>query len=94
MEFVGIDPATTPIPIHPGQHYTMGGIDCTTECETIVKGFYAAGEAACVSVHGANRLGGNSLLDTIVFELSQAPTLPGMCRVLRVKRVRVLLMIH
>ncbi|MBI2556901.1 MAG: FAD-binding protein [Planctomycetes bacterium] len=67
MEFVGVDPVTTPIPIHPGQHYTMGGIDCNTECETIVKGFYVAGEAACVSVHGANRLGGNSLLDTIVF---------------------------
>ncbi|HHT9109323.1 MAG TPA: FAD-dependent oxidoreductase [Candidatus Wunengus sp. YC63] len=67
MEFVGVDPVTTPIPIQPGQHYTMGGIDCNAECETMVKGFYAAGEAACVSVHGANRLGGNSLLDTIVF---------------------------
>jgi len=67
MEFVGVDPVTTPIPIKPGQHYTMGGIDCNTECETVIKGFYAAGEAACVSVHGANRLGGNSLLDTIVF---------------------------
>lgn len=67
MEFVGVDPVTTPIPIQPGQHYTMGGIDCNTECETVIKGFYAAGEAACVSVHGANRLGGNSLLDTIVF---------------------------
>ena len=67
MEFVGIDPVAAPIPIQPGQHYTMGGIDCNTECETAVKGFYAAGEAACVSVHGANRLGGNSLLDTIVF---------------------------
>ena len=66
-EFAGIDPVTDLIPIQPGQHYTMGGIDCNVECETIVKGFYAAGEAACVSVHGANRLGGNSLLDTIVF---------------------------
>lgn len=67
MNFVGIDPVTDPVPIQPGQHYTMGGIDCNTECETVVKGLYAAGEAACVSVHGANRLGGNSLLDTIVF---------------------------
>jgi succinate dehydrogenase / fumarate reductase flavoprotein subunit len=67
IEFAGVDPVTTPIPIKPGQHYTMGGIDCNTECETVVKGFYAAGEAACVSVHGANRLGGNSLLDTIAF---------------------------
>ena len=45
----------------------MGGIDCNIEGETAVKGFYVAGEAACVSVHGANRLGGNSLLDAIVF---------------------------
>jgi succinate dehydrogenase / fumarate reductase flavoprotein subunit len=66
-EFAGIDPVRDLIPIQPGQHYTMGGIDCNTECETVIKGFYAAGEAACVSVHGANRLGGNSLLDTIVF---------------------------
>lgn len=67
LEFAGVDPVTDLIPIQPGQHYTMGGIDCNTEGETAVKGFYAAGEAACVSVHGANRLGGNSLLDTIVF---------------------------
>jgi len=67
MEFAAVDPAKDLIPVQPGQHYTMGGIDCSTECETNVKGFYAAGEAACVSVHGANRLGGNSLLDTIVF---------------------------
>ncbi|MBM4054266.1 MAG: FAD-binding protein [Planctomycetes bacterium] len=67
MEFIGIDPAESPIPIKPGQHYTMGGIDCNTECETKIKGLYTAGESACVSVHGANRLGGNSLLDTIVF---------------------------
>jgi succinate dehydrogenase / fumarate reductase flavoprotein subunit len=45
----------------------MGGIDTNAKCETDIKGFYAAGECACVSVHGANRLGGNSLLDTIVF---------------------------
>ncbi len=67
LEFAGVDPVADLIPIQPGQHYTMGGIDCNTEGETSVKGFYTAGEAACVSVHGANRLGGNSLLDTIVF---------------------------
>lgn len=67
LEFAGVDPVVDLIPIQPGQHYTMGGIDCNTEGETAIKGFYAAGEAACVSVHGANRLGGNSLLDTIVF---------------------------
>lgn len=67
MDFAAIDPICEPIPVQPGQHYTMGGIDCNENGETIVDGLYAAGEAACVSVHGANRLGGNSLLDTIVF---------------------------
>jgi succinate dehydrogenase / fumarate reductase flavoprotein subunit len=67
LDFIGIDPILEPIPIMPAQHYSMGGIDTDEKTETIVKGFYAAGECACVSVHGANRLGGNSLLDTIVF---------------------------
>ena len=67
LHFLGIDPIDQSIPIQPAQHYTMGGIDCNKNCETVLKGFYAAGECACVSVHGANRLGGNSLLETIVF---------------------------
>ncbi|GAB4331096.1 MAG: succinate dehydrogenase/fumarate reductase flavoprotein subunit [Candidatus Abyssubacteria bacterium] len=68
LNFLGIDPAREPIPVQPGQHYTMGGIDVNSDgASHAVKGFYAAGEAACVSVHGANRLGGNSLLETIVF---------------------------
>ncbi|MBI5119177.1 FAD-binding protein [Candidatus Poribacteria bacterium] len=67
QKFLGIDPVDQPIPVQPGQHYTMGGIDCDKDGLSKVKGFYAAGEAACVSVHGGNRLGGNSLLDTIVF---------------------------
>jgi len=67
IDFIGIDPILDPIPIMPCQHYSMGGIDTNEKCETNIKGFYAAGECACVSVHGANRLGGNSLLDTIVF---------------------------
>jgi len=67
IDFIGIDPILEPIPIMPCQHYSMGGIDTNEKCETDIKGFYAAGECACVSVHGANRLGGNSLLDTIVF---------------------------
>jgi succinate dehydrogenase / fumarate reductase flavoprotein subunit len=67
IDFIGIDPILEPIPIMPCQHYSMGGIDTNENCETDIKGFYAAGECACVSVHGANRLGGNSLLDTIVF---------------------------
>jgi succinate dehydrogenase / fumarate reductase flavoprotein subunit len=67
IKFGGIDPLETPIPIQPAQHYSMGGIDVDMRCASSLQGFYAAGECACVSVHGANRLGGNSLLDTIVF---------------------------
>lgn len=67
IDFIGIDPVLEPIPIMPCQHYSMGGIDTNEKCETGISGFYTAGECACVSVHGANRLGGNSLLDTIVF---------------------------
>lgn len=67
INFAGIDPMDTPIPIQPAQHYSMGGIDVDEKCASCVEGFFAAGECACVSVHGANRLGGNSLLDTVVF---------------------------
>ena len=67
MNFVGVDPIKQPIPVKPGQHYTMGGIDTDADGATEIKGFYGAGECACVSVHGANRLGGNSLLETLVF---------------------------
>ncbi len=67
LDFAGLDPIEKPIPVNPAVHYTMGGIDCNADGETKSPGFYAAGECACVSVHGANRLGGNSLLDTIVF---------------------------
>jgi succinate dehydrogenase / fumarate reductase flavoprotein subunit len=67
INFVGVDPIEKPIPVQPGMHYTMGGIDCDKDGKTQVEGFYAAGECACVSVHGANRLGGNSLLETVVF---------------------------
>jgi succinate dehydrogenase / fumarate reductase flavoprotein subunit len=67
IHFAGLDPIETPIPIQPAQHYSMGGIDVDKNCASPVEGFYAAGECACVSVHGANRLGGNSLLETVVF---------------------------
>lgn len=67
ISFAGLDPIDQPIPIQPGQHYTMGGIDTDQDGQTEAAGLYAAGECACVSVHGANRLGGNSLLDVIVF---------------------------
>src|SRR5579883_1334337 len=67
IDFAGIDPVHAPIPTKPGAHYTMGGVRCDLDGLTPVQGLYAAGEAACVSVHGANRLGGNSLLETVVF---------------------------
>jgi len=67
LKFLGLDPVEKPIPIQPAQHYSMGGIDVDDRCATSLKGFFAAGECACVSVHGANRLGGNSLLETVVF---------------------------
>ena len=67
IHFEGVDPVTDPVPIVPSQHYTMGGIDTDADGRSALPGLYAAGECACVSVHGANRLGGNSLLETIVF---------------------------
>jgi succinate dehydrogenase / fumarate reductase flavoprotein subunit len=74
--FAGVDPAVSPIPVVPTCHYMMGGIPTNLNGEVLtrvdgedvpVKGLYAAGEVACVSVHGGNRLGGNSLLDLVVF---------------------------
>lgn len=67
IEFGGIDPIEQPIPIQPGQHYSMGGIATDARGRTPLTNLYAVGECACVSVHGANRLGGNSLLDCVVF---------------------------
>jgi succinate dehydrogenase / fumarate reductase flavoprotein subunit len=66
LHFEGIDPIEEPIPVRPTAHYSMGGIDAEM-VKTPVHGVYAIGECACVSVHGANRLGGNSLLDILVF---------------------------
>ena len=77
ITFLGIDPAESPIPVFPTAHYTMGGIPTNRYGQVVVpvkdtpeepvQGLYAAGECACVSVHGGNRLGGNSLLDILVF---------------------------
>ncbi len=67
LDATGKDAIDTPIPILPGMHYAMGGIETDKFGATRIPGVYAAGEVACVSVHGANRLGGNSLLETIVF---------------------------
>jgi succinate dehydrogenase / fumarate reductase, flavoprotein subunit len=77
IEFAGIDPIDEPIPIQPGQHYSMGGIDTDADGKTVVDNFYAVGECACVSVHGANRLGGNSLADTVIFGRIAAEAING-----------------
>jgi succinate dehydrogenase / fumarate reductase, flavoprotein subunit len=66
-DFAGVDITREPIHIKPGQHYIMGGVKTNTDGETTIPGLYAAGEVACVSVHGGNRLGANSLLDTLIF---------------------------
>ncbi len=75
-DFAGIDPLDAPVPIQPTAHYSMGGIPCDINGQVRIKdldgapevtGFFAAGEASCVSVHGANRLGTNSLLEAVVF---------------------------
>ncbi len=67
LDFAGVDITREPIPIRPGMHYLMGGIKTDMDGSTNVPGLYAAGECANVSVHGGNRLGANSLLDTVVF---------------------------
>jgi succinate dehydrogenase / fumarate reductase, flavoprotein subunit len=66
-DFAGVDITSEPIHIKPGNHYVMGGVKTDIHGQTPVAGLYAAGECACVSVHGGNRLGANSLLDTLVF---------------------------
>ena len=63
----GIDPVEAPLPVKPAAHYSMGGIHANIKTATPISGFYAAGECACLSVHGANRLGGNSTSDCLAF---------------------------
>ena len=65
--YVGVDPVHDPIPVRPVVHYTMGGIDTDIDAATCVDGLFAAGECACVSINGANRLGSNSLTELLVF---------------------------
>jgi succinate dehydrogenase / fumarate reductase flavoprotein subunit len=67
MDFANVDMVKEPVPVMPGMHYQMGGVKADINGETGLPGLYAAGEVACVSVHGGNRLGANSLLDTLVF---------------------------
>ena len=65
--YIGIDPVHEPIPVRPVVHYTMGGVDTDIDAATLLPGLFAAGEAACVSINGANRLGSNSLTELLVF---------------------------
>ena len=65
--YIGVDPVYEPIPVRPVVHYMMGGIDTDITARTVLEGLYAAGEAACVSINGANRLGSNSLTELLVF---------------------------
>jgi succinate dehydrogenase / fumarate reductase flavoprotein subunit len=110
-KFLHIDCTKAPIPIQPTAHYSMGGIPVTKDCEVLadgkekrVKGFYAAGECACVSVHGANRLGTNSLLEASLFgrragkairrflrEIRDFPALPADAAKDAINRVNALL---
>ncbi|MFO8153688.1 succinate dehydrogenase flavoprotein subunit [Thioalkalivibrio sp.] len=90
MTFLGVDPIEEPIPVFPTCHYSMGGIPTNRDGQVVVPvkdtpedpvpGLYAAGEAACVSVHGANRLGGNSLLDILVFGRAAANHILGFLK--------------
>ena len=87
LDFLGLNLADQPVPIRPGMHYQMGGVKTDVWGATAIPGLYAAGECACVSVHGGNRLGANSLLDTVIFgrrsgeaaaEFSKGRPAPGM----------------
>lgn len=85
--YLGIDPAVDPMPVQPTAHYAMGGIPTNVDGEVqlnaqgdVVPGFYAAGEVACVSVHGANRLGTNSLVDLVVFGKRAGKAAADYCR--------------
>ena len=67
IDFANVDMVKEPVPVMPGMHYAMGGVKADIDGKTAVPGLYAAGVVACISVHGGNRLGANSLLDTLVF---------------------------
>ncbi|MCC6501987.1 MAG: succinate dehydrogenase flavoprotein subunit [Deltaproteobacteria bacterium] len=85
MDFAGVDPVVSPVPVKPGAHYSMGGIAVDKDGQTALPGLFAAGESACVSVHGANRLGGNSLLETIVFGRRAGASVARYCEATEAK---------
>jgi fumarate reductase flavoprotein subunit len=77
--YIGVDPVHEPIPVRPVVHYTMGGIDTDIDAATCVEGLFAAGECACVSINGANRLGSNSLTELLVFGARAGQGAAGAC---------------
>jgi succinate dehydrogenase / fumarate reductase flavoprotein subunit len=83
-DFAGVDITSEPIHIKPGNHYTMGGVKTDIDGRTGIPGLYAAGEVACVSVHGGNRLGANSLLDTLIFGRRSGQHAAGIAKTKRV----------
>ena len=94
IKFANVDPVKDPIPVVPTVHYMMGGIPTTIngqvrdgDGQTVVNGFYAIGECACVSVHGANRLGSNSLLDLIVFGKAAGQHILDSSKVKKLKKL-------
>ncbi|MBI3803911.1 MAG: FAD-binding protein [Nitrospirae bacterium] len=99
ITYAGVDPIEAPIPVTPGVHYSMGGILTNVHGETPIPGLYAAGECACISVHGANRLGGNALMETIVYGrrtgaraaeyAEKTPLAPSSDRALQKERERI-----
>ncbi|WDT73761.1 MAG: FAD-binding protein [Candidatus Manganitrophus sp.] len=99
ITYVGVDPIEAPIPVTPGVHYSMGGILTDIHGATPIRGLFAAGECASVSVHGANRLGGNALMETIVYGrrvgtraaeyAEQTQSAPSSGRVLQQERERI-----
>jgi succinate dehydrogenase / fumarate reductase flavoprotein subunit len=79
-DFAGVDITREPIHIKPGNHYMMGGVKTDVHGRTTLPGLYAAGEVACVSVHGGNRLGANSLLDTLIFGRRSGEDAAGLAK--------------
>ena len=88
--FAGVDPVTQPIPVRPAVHYTMGGIATNLQCATTLAGLYAAGECASVGIHGANRLGSNSLAEIVVFGRVAGEQAAAFARVARPAPLRPL----
>ncbi|MCA9373727.1 FAD-binding protein [Candidatus Peregrinibacteria bacterium] len=84
-DFMNVDPVYKPIPVTPTQHYTMGGIHTNIKGETNIPGLYSAGEAACVSINGANRLGSNSLAECLVFGAEAGTAAANYCRRIKLR---------